>query len=139
MGFELTIVTPDGESYRGSVDNVVLPGAEGDFGVLQKHECFLAPLRVGEVEIHAGDDRIFAAIASGFAAVTGEEVAVMVDSCELAHAIDTARAEQARERAEQGLAAPKDPAEQSVERYKAAMERAHNRIAVSQKASGARS
>jgi F-type H+-transporting ATPase subunit epsilon len=133
--FELTIVTPDGERYRGPVDSVVLPGSEGDFGALPNHEHFLAPLRVGEVEIHTRGERFVAAIASGFAAVTGEEVAVMVESCELAHEIDVARAELARDRAEKGLADLTDPDEQRFEQYQEALERAQNRIAVSQKSS----
>jgi F-type H+-transporting ATPase subunit epsilon len=133
MSFELTIVAPDGEWYRGPVDSVVLPGSEGEFAVLPNHERFLAPLRVGEVEIRTPADRLLAAIASGFAVVTGDEVAVMVDSCEFARDIDVPRAESARERAERGLAEPGDPGEDRFEQYRAALERAQNRLAVSRK------
>jgi F-type H+-transporting ATPase subunit epsilon len=115
------------------VDSVVLPGSEGEFAVLPNHERFLAPLRVGEVEIRTPADRLLAAIASGFAVVTGDEVAVMVDSCEFARDIDVPRAESARERAERGLAEPGDPGEDRFEQYRAALERAQNRLAVSRK------
>jgi F-type H+-transporting ATPase subunit epsilon len=134
--FELSIVSPDGEWYRGPVDSVVLPGSEGEFAVLPNHERFLAPLSVGELEIRTSTDQLFAAIATGFAAVTGDEVAVMVESCEFAHTIDVARAELARGRAEQGLAELGDPDEQRFGQYQAALERAQNRIAVSRRASG---
>ena len=51
MSIDLTIVTPQGIVFQGPVESVVLPGAEGEFGVLENHERFLSPLRTGEVEI----------------------------------------------------------------------------------------
>ena len=51
MSLELTIVTPQGEAFRGPIESVVLPGSEGDFGVLPQHERLLTALREGEVEI----------------------------------------------------------------------------------------
>ncbi len=135
MPFDLSIVTPDGEWYRKPVDAVVLPGSEGDFGVLPSHERFLTPLRIGAIDVRSRDgDRRYAAIANGFADVRGDEVTVMVESCEFAHEIDVARAERARDRAEQGLAEPGDHNEKRLEQYQAAIERARNRLAVSQRA-----
>ena len=60
----------------------------------------------------------------------------MVESCEFAHEIDVARAELARDRAEQGLAEPGDSNEKRLGQYQAAIERARNRLAVSQRAEG---
>jgi len=132
--FQLTIVTPQGPAYEGSVASVVLPGSEGDFGVLPNHERLLAPLRIGEVEIRTDDGLLYAAIADGFAEVDGEQVVVMVESCEYARNVDVARAELARERAEQGLASlATDADEKRIHEYEAALERARNRIAVAQK------
>ena len=131
MPFDLSIVTPDGEGYRESVDAVVLPGSDGDFGVLPRHERFLTTLRIGTLEVRSRDgDRLYAAIANGFADVRGDEVTVMVESCEFAHEIDVARAELARDRAEQGLAEQGDIHEKRLEQYAAAIERARNRLAV---------
>ena len=132
MSYQLSIVTPQGIAYEGEVDSIVLPGSEGDFGVLADHERFLTPLRVGEVEIQTGSELLFAATASGFAEVTGSAVAVLVESCELAHEIDHARAEVAHAEAEQSLGqvAAEDDAERYAE-YEAALERAKNRLAVS--------
>ena len=134
MPFQLTIVTPQGEAYHGEADRVVLPGSEGDFGVLPDHERFLTPLRVGEVEITSGGETLYAAIADGFAAVQGEQVAVLVESCELAANIDVARAEHARDRAEQQLAQlDTDEARERPERLAAAIERAKNRVEISKR------
>ena len=104
MPIELVIVTPQGEAYRGPVESVVLPGAEGEFGVLESHERFLSPLRIGEVEIKTREGSTWAAIATGFADVSAQQVAVLVESCEIARDIDTARAEHELERARAGLA-----------------------------------
>ena len=133
MALELTIVTPQGAAYSGEVDSVVLPGTEGDFGVLPDHERFLCPLRVGEVQIQKDGTTLFAAVADGFADVSAESVALLVESCELAGDIDKARAELALQRAEQNLAdlgaAPEDEAR--LDEFEAAVSRARNRLAVS--------
>jgi F-type H+-transporting ATPase subunit epsilon len=129
MSIELAIVTPQGESYRGTVEGVVLPGTEGIFGVLPSHERFLTPLRVGEVAIQTGSETLYAAVADGFADVTGSEVSVLVESCELAGRIDKQRAEEARARIEARLGElGEDDGER--EELAAALERAVNRLAV---------
>jgi len=134
MSIELAIVTPQGETYRGTVEGVVLPGTDGIFGVLPSHERFLTPLRVGEVEIQTGSETVYAAVAEGFADVTGDEVSVLVEACELADQIDTQRAEEARARAEARLVEI-DAADDDLQRADctAALERANNRLTVSQR------
>lgn len=98
MAFELTIVTPEGPSYDGAVETVVLPGSEGDFGVLDGHERLLTALKSGPVEIRgsAGAASQWAAVSGGFAEVTGERVVVMVDHCVLAAEIDASQEERDR-------------------------------------------
>ena len=104
MPFDLTIVTPAGEAYRGEAEGILLPGSEGDFGVLPDHERFLTPLRIGTIEITTSSGVIHAAIADGFAEVTGEQVAVLVDSCDLADDIDAAEAQRLHDEAAEALA-----------------------------------
>ena len=134
MPFELEIVTPQGQAFRGTADRVVLPGSEGEFGVLPDHERFLTPLRTGEVEISSDGRTLYAAIAEGFAEVQGDQVAVLVESCELATEVDVARAERARERAEQQLAQLLPDAERArYAQFEAALARAKNRLATSQR------
>lgn len=134
MPFELVIVTPQGEAFRGDVEAVVLPGAEGEFGVLPSHERFLTPLKIGEIEIRTRDRTLVGAMADGFADVKGDQVAVLVDSCEVGDDIDVARAELARDRAEQGLAALGGAEDgEDFSAYEAALARARNRIATAKK------
>ncbi len=134
MPFEPTIVTPEGQAYQDRVERVVLPGREGEFGVLTNHERFLAPLRVGTVEILTDEAALYAAVADGFAEVDGESVTVLVDSCELEHEIDAARAGAAVAAAQQYLekAAGNDDPER-YQQFEAALERARTRVAVSQR------
>ena len=137
MSIDLTIVTPQGIIYQGPVENVVLPGTEGEFGVLENHERFLSPLQVGEVEIKTREGSTFAAISQGFADVAGDEVTVLVESCEVGGEIDMARAELARERASQDLAQlDRDEDRERFEEFEAALERAENRLAVSSHSKG---
>ena len=98
MSLNLVIVTPEGEAYSGSVEQVVLPGSEGDFGVLEQHERTLAPLQHGVIEIKTGAGSEWAAVSNGFADVSAERVVVLADSCLLAGEIDKAAAEAAHHR-----------------------------------------
>lgn len=135
MSVELVIVTPSGEAYRGLVERVVLPGTEGDFGVLAGHERFLCPLRTGEVHITTeGGGTLGAAVAGGFADVGAEETVVLAEACETADQIDFARAERARTRAEEALAGLDAHAEKAqFQEHEAALKRAVNRILVAEK------
>ena len=137
MALQLTIVTPEGTRYEGPVDRVVVPGSEGDFGVLPGHERFLAPIRIGELEVRSGNDpsRRWAAVGGGFADVGAERVVLLVDTCEFAADIDEARAERARTRAEQELEHKKAARDEefNFRVEEAALQRAVIRIQVSKK------
>jgi F-type H+-transporting ATPase subunit epsilon len=131
MPIELSIVTPHGVAFQDSVESVVLPGSEGRFGVLERHERFLAPLRPGEVEIRSGRGTLFASVSRGYALVSEREVAVLAESAELADEIDVDRAERARARAREGLARlGRDADPEQRAQYQEALERAEARLAV---------
>ena len=136
MPIDLTIVTPEGTRFADQVERVVVPGSEGDFGVLPGHERFLSPVHVGELELDTvGGGRQYAAISDGFAEVNGDKVVLMVDSCEFASDIDTARAERAKARAERELERLKaaEREELSYRLQEAALQRALVRIQVAGK------
>jgi F-type H+-transporting ATPase subunit epsilon len=99
MHFHLTVVTPEGEAFDKDVDSVVLPGSEGEFGVLAGHEPFMTALHVGAMQIRHGEVTLHAAVGRGFAEVHADKVNVLVGSCEFAHEVDRSRAEIARDRA----------------------------------------
>jgi F-type H+-transporting ATPase subunit epsilon len=100
MPISLKVVTPEGQAFQGQADAVVLPGSEGEFGVLPGHEAFLTALRIGPMMIRKpGGEELHAVVSQGFAEVHDDQVSVMVGSCEFAHEIDRSRAEIARDRA----------------------------------------
>lgn len=90
MGLQLTVVTPEGQAYDGEVEQVVLPGTEGDFGVLERHERFLTSLRPGVLEILRSGGSEWAATSDGFADVGGDKVTVLVSRCDLKADLDSA-------------------------------------------------
>ena len=134
MPINLTIVTPEGRAFQGEVKSVVLPGVEGDFGVLEGHEPFLTALQVGAVEIDDGEPR-YAAVGSGFAEIDGSNVTVMVSSFEDAGEIDVEGAEQARERAQAALEDMRgtEEGEAAYQEYQDAYSLAVARVSVSEK------
>jgi F-type H+-transporting ATPase subunit epsilon len=128
----LEFVTPERTIVHDDVDEVVLPGEEGDFGVLPGHAPLLALLRIGPMWYRKGADKAFAFVAGGFAEVVGDRVTVLAQIAERAEDIDLARAEAAKHHAEQLIAKP--PTEMDYELARIALMRAVTRLEVSKHA-----
>ena len=71
--FLLEIVTPEKLLFSQGVDFVVVPGREGDFGVLPGHCLLLSSLRIGELQYTTGETTESVSILSGLAEVTPYE------------------------------------------------------------------
>ena len=99
----LELVTPERLVLSEEVDEVVLPGYEGEFGVLPGHTQFLAILNIGMLWYRKGSAVTRIALGGGFAEVNHDRVVVMADTAERADEIDVERAKRARERAEARL------------------------------------
>src|SRR5438270_355655 len=102
--FQLQIVSADRSLVNEMVDEVEIPGSEGYFGVLPGHTPLLALLGVGELWYRKGTQTRYLVIASGFAEVQPDHVTILAQTAERADEIDVARAEAAKQRAEQRLA-----------------------------------
>ena len=100
----LEFVTPERPLAAEEVDEVVLPGEDGDFGVLPGHAPLLAALRIGMMWYRKGSEKHYAFLNGGFAEVVPERVSVLAQIAERAEDIDEARAEAAKRRAEERLA-----------------------------------
>jgi F-type H+-transporting ATPase subunit epsilon len=77
---EFELVSPEQLLVSAPVEMVVVPGAEGDFGVLPGHAPLISTVRTGVISIYANnavDRRIF--VSGGFAEVTGERCTVLAD------------------------------------------------------------
>jgi len=93
VDFEL--VSPERLLSSKPVDMVVVPGEEGDFGVLPGHAPLLSTVRPGVILVYEGreiSDRIF--VAGGFAEVTRERCTVLAEVAMPVSEIDTAKTEQ---------------------------------------------
>jgi len=129
LGFE--IVTAERVVYSDEVDVVVAPGIEGQLAILPNHAPLMTMLQPGSLMVRkeGEEDSIF--ISGGFLEVQGNKVIVLADTAERAEEIDTARAEEARLRAEQRVAMPASEADHA--RAQAAMLRSLMRIKVAQR------
>ena len=103
MPLQLEIVTPERLAYSDEVDSVVLPGAEGEIGVLPHHAPLVSTLGVGELRIRKGGAEESFAIVGGFLQVRPDKVVVMAETADLASEIDLERAQEARREAERAL------------------------------------
>ena len=104
MPIQLEIVTPERLAYSDSVDAVVLPGIEGELGVLPHHAPLVSMLGVGELRIRKGGVEESFAIAGGFLQVRPDKVVVMAETADVASEIDLEKAQEARREAEKVLA-----------------------------------
>ena len=103
MPIQLEIVTPERLAYSDSVDAVVLPGIEGELGVLPHHAPLVSMLGVGELRIRKGGVEESFAIAGGFLQVRPDKVVVMAETADVASEIDLEKAQEARREAEKVL------------------------------------
>ena len=98
--FEL--VTPERVVFAEEADMIVVPGGDGDFGVLPGHAPLLSTVRPGTVEVYEGDRvtmRIF--VSGGFAEVADGRCAVLADDAVPASEIDHADAGERLKRAQE--------------------------------------
>jgi F-type H+-transporting ATPase subunit epsilon len=84
--FEL--VSPEKLVYSGEVEQVDVPGAEGDFGVLAGHAPFLTTLRPGILTVHGSGGAQQIVVLGGFAEVSAEGLTVLADVAEAVAGID---------------------------------------------------
>jgi F-type H+-transporting ATPase subunit epsilon len=102
--FQFELVAPEKLIYSDDSEFVVVPGAEGDFGVLPGHALLLSTVRPGIIEIHENEkvkDRFF--VAGGFAEVTPERCTVLSTESINLEEIDEAAARQRLDTAERDL------------------------------------
>ena len=77
--FHFELVSPDKISFSGEVDQVDVPGAEGDFGVLAGHAPLIALLRPGIMTVYAGGEQTKLVVLGGFAEVGPDGLTVLAD------------------------------------------------------------
>ncbi len=99
----LEIVTPEQKTYADEVDSVVIPGVEGELGVLPQHVPLMTQLLPGELRVMKGGEELRLAVGEGFVEITADKVAVLTDMAVKESDIDESAAEDAVRRAEEAM------------------------------------
>ena len=104
MPIHCEIVSQDRMVYQGEADIVVLPGTDGEMGILPHHAPLLTTLKMGIIKVRSRGKEVVFTVAGGVAEVQPDIVTVLADAAENVEEIDVTRAEAARKRAEAILA-----------------------------------
>lgn len=88
--FEFSLVSPEKLLFAGLVDQVDVPGFEGDFGVLSGHAPIVAVLRPGIVTAMAGTAREKFVVFGGLAEFAEEELTILADAATSVEEVDLA-------------------------------------------------
>ncbi len=107
MPLKLEIVTPEARIFSDEVDTVVLPGFDGEIGVLPSHAPLVTTLQVGELRYTKGGKTTELAVGEGLVEVTGSYARVLTDMAVATDDIDEKAVEEALERAKHSLEALK--------------------------------
>ena len=100
--FDVSLVTPEGAAFEGEAEMIVVPGADGDIGVLSRHAPLVATLKAGSTRIYvdrAREDVREFATGPGFFKVELDRALALVDDAVAATEIDEARAQRQLEEA----------------------------------------
>ncbi len=99
----LEVVTPEKMVFSEDVDAILAWGVEGQLGILPHHAPLMTILQPGDLIFRKGGQEEALTISGGFLEVRPDKVIVLADACERAEEIDVARAEAAKQRAQEAL------------------------------------
>ena len=128
MPIRCEIVSQDRPVFEGEADIVVLPGVEGEMGILPNHTPLLTTLNFGIIKVRSGSVEHVFTVAGGVAEIQPHIVTVLADAAENVEDIDVARAEEARRRAESLLVEGPPPDTDSYLAAQAALRRSDLRL-----------
>ncbi|MBM4136382.1 MAG: F0F1 ATP synthase subunit epsilon [Nitrospira sp.] len=126
----LEIVTPYGLILSEEVDEVVCSGSEGEFGVLPGHTPFFTTLKIGMLTYKKGTVTAYVFVNWGYAEVGPDKVLVLADSAEKSEGIDVERAKAAMKRAEERL---RKAEEVDFARAESSLQRATTRVQIAER------
>jgi len=129
--FQLEIVTPEKMVVCDLAEEMQIPGKDGYLGILPGHAPLITELAVGEITYRIGNHLHYLSVAWGFAEVLPDKVTILAETAERADEIDVSRAQQAKQRAETGLAHCNT--EEEFEKTASDLKRAETRIEVAEK------
>ena len=128
MPIRCEIVSQDRMVYEGDADMVLVPGEGGLMGILPNHAPLLSTLTFGILTVRSGENEEHFTVAGGVVEVQPEVITVLADAAENVGEIDIARAEAARQRAEEFLKAGPPEDADSFMAIEAALRRSNLRL-----------
>ena len=128
MPIRCEIVSQDRMVWEGEADIVILPGTEGEMGVLPNHAPLLSTLKIGILTVRSREKEEHFTIAGGIVEIQPDIITVMADAAENVFEIDVARAEAARRRAEEFLKEGPPPDTDTYLAMEAAIKRSNLRL-----------
>lgn len=126
--FSIEIVTPTRVITEENVSYLRCPGVDGLFGVMSGHTEAIIALTVGEVKIEVGNQEKWIATSGGFVDISSEKVLLLLETAEHSFEIDVERAKAAMKRAKDRI---ESKGKLDVFRAEAALIRAINRLKIS--------
>ncbi len=128
MPIRCEIVSQDRMVYEGDADMVIVPGSDGQMGILPHHAPLLSTLKYGILTVRNQGQEEHFTIAGGVVEIQPEIITVLADAAENVHEIDVARAEAARRRAEEFLEKGIPPETDAYLAMEAALKRSNLRL-----------
>jgi F-type H+-transporting ATPase subunit epsilon len=128
MPIHCDIVSQDRTVFVGDVDIVVLPGMDGEMGVLPHHAPLLTTLKFGLIKVRQGGNEEVFTVSGGVAEIQPTVVTVLADAAENVEEIDVARAEAAKKHAEDALTQVKPEDVDTYLAIEAALRRSNLRL-----------
>jgi len=104
--FDVALVTPEGETFRGEAEMLIVPGAAGEIGVLARHAPLVATLKAGSTRVYRdreNEDVLEFATGPGFFKVELDNAIALVDDAVDVKEIDDERARRQLEEAKAEL------------------------------------
>ncbi len=130
--FKLQVVAPDSPSVMEDVTSVILPGGDGEFGVLAHHMRLISTLKPGTLEVTKDGVKEFYFIAGGYVEVNPTSVIVLAEEYEKSDKIDVERSTLSKKQAEEKLASKAEGV--SIVKEKHALARNEARLQTVEKA-----
>jgi F-type H+-transporting ATPase subunit epsilon len=128
MPIRCEIVSQDRQVFSGDADMVIVPGTQGEMGILPNHAPLLSTLKFGVLRVrYQGKEQVFT-IAGGVIEVQPELITVMADAAENVQEIDINRAEAAKRRAEEILKQGPPPDSDTYLKIESALRRSNLRL-----------
>ena len=128
MPIRCEILSQDRMVFEGDADMVLVPGSQGELGILPNHAPLLSTMKYGVLRVRIKDREEIFTVAGGIVEVQPDLITVMADAAENVNEIDISRAEAARRRAEEILKQGPPTDSDAYSRIEASLRRSNLRL-----------